>query len=367
MNDIIFKTILLKGDAGNNIGTIEKTATSGLVDTYTITLTDGATTNFQVTNGSNIASVQKTATAGLVDTYTITLTNGDTFNFEVVNGADGANINLAPTERGDTANQSYKVGEHLVTARDGYYYKVTKPISVGDALLENTNIEKKYVSEEIEELFQSVSSGKSVVAGAITDKGVQTASNATFATLAQNIANIPNHNSGTYTVSDDGSYDMGEANTYRFVNVSTPNHNSGTYTVSDDGIFDMGEANSYRYVSVSVPSNIGSQLYNNHQQWVSTDNAGKTLSWTSTQRCIVFGHITNTRFASTEISISATNLNGLRDNTYQVNRDGTNVFVREWLGFAVVPAGTTVSITGTTYSFFDSGSSVYIQLCAYAL
>jgi hypothetical protein len=252
MNDIIFKTILLKGDAGNNIGTIEKTATSGLVDTYTITLTDGATTNFQVTNGSNIANVQKTATAGLVDTYTITLTNGDTFNFEVVNGADGANINLAPTERGDTASRSYEVGEHLVTARDGYYYKVTEPISVGDTLAESSNIEKKFVSEEIEELFQYVSSGKSVVAGAITDKGVQTASDATFATLAQNIANIPNHNSGTYTVSDDGSYDMGEANTYRFVNVSTPNHNSGTFPVNVNGLTDMGEANTYRYVNVNT-------------------------------------------------------------------------------------------------------------------
>ncbi len=150
MSDIIFKTILLKGEAGNNIGTIAKTSTEGVVDTYTITLTDGSTSTFQVTNGSNISSIEKTATAGLVDTYTITLTNGDTFNFEVVNGADGANINLAPTERGDTASRSYGVGEHLLL--NGNYYVVTQTIAQNDTLEVNTNIESALVGEEITQL-----------------------------------------------------------------------------------------------------------------------------------------------------------------------------------------------------------------------
>lgn len=90
MNNIIFKTLLLKGEAGNNILSITKTGTSGTVDTYTITLTDGSTTTFEVTNGSDIESITKTATAGLVDTYTVTLTDGSTSTFEVTNGADGA-------------------------------------------------------------------------------------------------------------------------------------------------------------------------------------------------------------------------------------------------------------------------------------
>ena len=38
--------------------------------------------------------------------------------------------------------------------------------------------------------FQSVSDGKALVASAITDKGVQTASDATFQTMADNIAEI---------------------------------------------------------------------------------------------------------------------------------------------------------------------------------
>lgn len=40
--------------------------------------------------------------------------------------------------------------------------------------------------------FQSVSDGKALVASAITDKGVQTASDATFQTMAKNIAEIAN-------------------------------------------------------------------------------------------------------------------------------------------------------------------------------
>lgn len=39
--------------------------------------------------GIGIASVRKTGTLGLVDTYTITYTNGDTTTFTVTNGADG--------------------------------------------------------------------------------------------------------------------------------------------------------------------------------------------------------------------------------------------------------------------------------------
>lgn len=42
----------IQGEPGNGIVSIEKTATSGLVDTYTITFDDGDTTTFTVTNGS---------------------------------------------------------------------------------------------------------------------------------------------------------------------------------------------------------------------------------------------------------------------------------------------------------------------------
>lgn len=77
-----------KGDTGNGIQSIVKTSTSGLIDTYTITFTDGTTTTFQVENGNGIYGIAKTSTSGLVDTYTITFTNGTTSTFQVTNGKD---------------------------------------------------------------------------------------------------------------------------------------------------------------------------------------------------------------------------------------------------------------------------------------
>lgn len=75
-----------QGPTGNGISSIAKTGTSGLVDTYTITMTNGSTATFQVTNGSNISTITKTGTSGLTDTYTVTLTNGQTTTFQVTNG-----------------------------------------------------------------------------------------------------------------------------------------------------------------------------------------------------------------------------------------------------------------------------------------
>ena len=101
----------LKGADGTNgvgITSIAKTGTSGLVDTYTITFTNGTTTTFTVTNGTSgtdgvgISSIQKTGTSGLVDTYTITLTNGETDTFTVTNGSNGTTpvITITATEGG---------------------------------------------------------------------------------------------------------------------------------------------------------------------------------------------------------------------------------------------------------------------------
>ncbi len=152
-----------KGDTGNGIAKIEKTGTNGLVDTYTITFTDGTTTTFTVTNGAQgiqgiqgvpgedgetpvitivdgywyingentnqpaqgiqgekgdtgngIAKIEKTGTEGLVDTYTITFTDGTSTTFTVTNGAQGIQgIQGVPGENGETP---------VITIVDGYWY-----------------------------------------------------------------------------------------------------------------------------------------------------------------------------------------------------------------------------------------------------
>lgn len=83
------------GPEGVGIVSIDKTATVGLVDTYTVTYTDGDTDTFTVTNGAEgvgIVSIEKTATVGLVDTYTITLSDGNTYDFTVTNGSGGSGV-----------------------------------------------------------------------------------------------------------------------------------------------------------------------------------------------------------------------------------------------------------------------------------
>ena len=92
------------GADGVGISNIAKTSSSGKVDTYTITLSNGTTKTFTVTNGNDgtngtngtdgtdgigITNIAKTGTSGLVDTYTITLSNGTTKTFTVTNGAKG--------------------------------------------------------------------------------------------------------------------------------------------------------------------------------------------------------------------------------------------------------------------------------------
>lgn len=90
----IVKTLMLKGQAGQSIKGIEKTSTSGFVDTYTITLTDGTTSTFTVTNGREISSIKKTGTKELVDTYTIKFNDGTESTFTVTNGANGEATNI---------------------------------------------------------------------------------------------------------------------------------------------------------------------------------------------------------------------------------------------------------------------------------
>ena len=85
----VCKIIMLKGQEGQSIKKIIKTSTSGFVDTYTITLTDGTTSTFTVTNGKGISSIEKTSTSGLADTYTIWFNDGTTSTFTVTNGAKG--------------------------------------------------------------------------------------------------------------------------------------------------------------------------------------------------------------------------------------------------------------------------------------
>lgn len=94
------------GEDGRGIVSVEKTGTSGLIDTYTITYTDGTTTTFTVTNGkdgedgkSPVANVVQTSSGARI---TITDTEGTT-TAEVVNGQDGFSPVATVSKSGDTS------------------------------------------------------------------------------------------------------------------------------------------------------------------------------------------------------------------------------------------------------------------------
>lgn len=85
MKDIIFKTLMLKGEAGSTIVSMERTGHSGTTDTYTITFDDGSTTDIQIENLSSVESIELTSQTDTEDTYTATLADGSTQSFSVLN------------------------------------------------------------------------------------------------------------------------------------------------------------------------------------------------------------------------------------------------------------------------------------------
>ena len=60
------KVMLLKGEAGASIESIDKTATDGLIDTYTVRLTNGEEQKFYVTNGRDGEKGEKGDTGSTV-------------------------------------------------------------------------------------------------------------------------------------------------------------------------------------------------------------------------------------------------------------------------------------------------------------
>lgn len=78
---------LLKAiDGHGGIQSLVKSATSGLTDTYRMTLADGTTQDIVVTNGRGISSITQTASSGLKDTYTIKYNDGTSSTFTINNG-----------------------------------------------------------------------------------------------------------------------------------------------------------------------------------------------------------------------------------------------------------------------------------------
>ncbi|MBR2646238.1 MAG: leucine-rich repeat protein [Clostridia bacterium] len=120
-----------QGIQGTGIASIEKTATEGLVDTYTITYTDGTTTTFAINNGEagvGIASFDKAPVEGneLATEYTITYTDGTTESFIVTDGAKGdRGVGIKSiTEKERAEDDSYVIYTITYTNNDTFDFTV---------------------------------------------------------------------------------------------------------------------------------------------------------------------------------------------------------------------------------------------------
>ena len=92
----------------------------------------------------------------------------------------------------DKTYSSFKIQEELDKKIDK-----DKVVTVlDDTVTDDEVASAKAVYDELQEVFQSVSNGKNLIASAITDKGVETLADATFEQMAENIGGI---SSGGYS------------------------------------------------------------------------------------------------------------------------------------------------------------------------
>lgn len=92
--------------------------------------------NIKGKDGRGISKIEKTATTGVIDTYTITYTDGTTSTYDVKNSDEVAIqrqiVPSAAVESSATASQAYSAGDYVVVG--GVLRKVTSSIAIGSTI-----------------------------------------------------------------------------------------------------------------------------------------------------------------------------------------------------------------------------------------
>lgn len=176
-------------------------------------------------------------------------------------------------------------------------YGLNEEVNVVDSTVSN-------MQEDIEELKNSVSDGKALVASAITDKGVATASDASFNVMANNILEIPTGDAkpgGLFTGSFiDITNDLGRLVDYGFTHIPSYNSLVGFYNALMDAniyckpvysqdvlsaFIICADANSEVGIRVSETSSNNFQYERYYNQQTVTSVWSNT---TGTQECYVY-------------------------------------------------------------------------------
>ena len=221
--------------------------------------------------------------------------------------------NFAETEASPVATKAYEAGQYLTCTNA--FLKAKTNISIGDNLVVGTNVEETSVGNELENLSSdavdinfddtTAQTGSNNVQGAIealksSFSSALTslkntaiaqavgATGSTFASVIATLGNIVNRGAVSQSITATTSTQTytvpaGYHNGSGVVTVS-PQQHSGTYSVTSNGTKDMGASHNYRYVSVSVFNfTCDSVVTNSHKlgnNGTSTVNvlSGKTLT-----------------------------------------------------------------------------------------
>lgn len=159
-----------------------------------------------------------------------------------------------------------------LSAKQGKYLKglidaITVDVAADDVSYDNTTtgMDATNVQDAIDEVFQSVSNGKELIADAITDKGVQTSASDTFATMAENIAAIPSGGgSGEVVISYYSGYS------------STTAEKAQTYTASKSGTLFVGAIHT---IDSYMQSEAKPKAYLNNVEQTASSSGGGLWTW----------------------------------------------------------------------------------------
>jgi len=140
------------GETGNGISNIRKTSTSGLVDTYTITYTDGTTTTFTVTNGQNgtgsVADVTQNGVSVLDGTVAKVVADANVqSDWNESDSTDDAYIKnkpSIPTATSDLTNDSNYVSDSDYVHTDNNYTSTEKTKLSGIASGAEVNVQSNW-------------------------------------------------------------------------------------------------------------------------------------------------------------------------------------------------------------------------------
>ena len=129
--------------------------------------------NVKGKDGRGISKIEKTATTGVVDTYTITFTDSTKMTYDLRNSDDVAIqrqiVPSAAVESSATASQAYAAGDYVVVG--GVLRKVTASIAKGNTISDSNStvttvsgglakMDRIYISEAVSAIgFHEYSTG----------------------------------------------------------------------------------------------------------------------------------------------------------------------------------------------------------------